>query len=78
MPRILEETHMSVVELDALIDRFLPQVLADPDLGDGLHLSRLWALSCLHIGECFDETLLAERVYEHLPSDMLIAREVGN
>jgi hypothetical protein len=74
---------MSVVELDALIDRFLPQVLADPDLGDGrqftsLHLSRLWALSCLHIGECFDETLLAERVYEHLPSDMLIAREVGN
>lgn len=74
---------MSVVELDELIGRFLPQVLADPELGDGrqftsLHLSRLWALSCLHIGECFDETLLAERVYHHLPSDILVARAVGS
>lgn len=51
---------MSVVELDVLIDRLLPQILADRDLGDGrvftqLHLNNLWALSCLHVGECFDE-----------------------
>ena len=37
---------MSVVELDVLIDRLLPQILADRDLGDGrtftrLHLSHL-------------------------------------
>ena len=73
---------MSVVELDALIDRLLPQVLADPDLGDGrtftqLHLSHLWALSCLHAGECYDQEILAKRVQGHLPPKVLFAREVA-
>ena len=73
---------MSVVELDVLIDRLLPQILADRDLGDErvftqLHLNNLWALSCLHVGECFDEKILAERVINHLPPRVLIAREVG-
>ena len=73
---------MSAVELDTLIDRLLPQVLSDPDLGDGrsftqLHFSRLWALSCLHAGECFDETLLATRVRAHLPPQVLLAREAA-
>ena len=74
---------MSVVELDTLIDRLLPQVLADPDLGDGytftpLHFSHLWALSCLHAGECFDEELLANRVPVHLPPQVLMAREIAS
>jgi len=73
---------MSVVELDTLIDRLLPQVLADRDLGDGriftrLHLSHLWALSCLHVGECFDEELLMTYVPRHLPPKVLMAREVA-
>jgi hypothetical protein len=73
---------MSVVELDTLIDRLLPQVLADPDLGDGriftqLHFSHLWALSCLHAGECFDEKLLATLVSAHLPPRVLLAQEVA-
>jgi hypothetical protein len=73
---------MSVIELDALIDRLLPQVLADRDLGDGrmftrLHFSRLWALSCLHAGECYDEELLEKRVINHLPPQVLLVREVG-
>jgi hypothetical protein len=73
---------MPVVELDTLIDRLLPQVLADPDLGDGriftrLHLSHLWALSCLHVGECYDEELLATRVPAHLPPQVLLEREVA-
>ena len=77
-----ERGYMSVVELDALIDRLLPQVLADPELGDGriftpLHFSRLWALSCLHAGECYDEKLLAIRVLAHLPPRVLLAREVA-
>lgn len=73
---------MSVVELDSLIDRLLPQVLADPDLGDGrtftrLHFSLLWSLSCLHAGECFDEELLARRVLVHLPPKVLLEREIA-
>jgi len=73
---------MSVVELDVLIDRLLPQVLADPDLGDGriftpLHFSRLWALSCLYAGECYDEEMLATRVLAHLPPKVLLAREIA-
>ena len=77
-----ERGYMSVVELDTLIDRLLPQVLADPDLGDGriftqLHFSRLWALSCLHVGECFDEKLLAMRVSAHLPSRVLLEKEIA-
>jgi hypothetical protein len=73
---------MSAIELDILIDRLLPQVLSDPDLGDGrsftpLHFSRLWALTCLHAGECFDEALLALRIRAHLPPQTLLAREVA-
>jgi hypothetical protein len=71
---------MSVVELDVLIDRLLPQILADRELGDGrtftkLHLSHLWALSCLHAGECYDEEFIAEQVIKHLPPKVLMARE---
>lgn len=63
---------MPVIELDALIDRLLPQVLSDRELGSGrhftrLHLDRLWALSCLHMGECYDPELLAQRVTTRLP-----------
>jgi hypothetical protein len=63
---------MSVVELDAVIAQLLPEVLADRDLGDGrsfteLHFCRLWALSCLRVGECFDEALLAQELPKHLP-----------
>jgi len=63
---------MSVAELDALISQLLPEVLADRDLGDGrsftdLHFCRLWALSCLRIGECYDEHLLAQRLQIKLP-----------
>jgi hypothetical protein len=73
---------MPVVELDTLIDRLLPQVLADPDLGDGriftrLHLSHLWALSCLYAGECYDEELLASRILARLPPQVLLEREVA-
>ncbi|KPV53117.1 hypothetical protein SE17_11465 [Kouleothrix aurantiaca] len=73
---------MSVVELDVLIDRLLPQILADRELGDGriftrLHLNHLWALSCLHAGECFDEEILARQVANHLPPRVLMSREVG-
>ena len=73
---------MSAVELDVLIDRLLPQILADRDLGDGrmftrLHLSHLWALSCLYAGECYDEEVLAQRVLNHLPPQVMMAREVA-
>lgn len=73
---------MSLGDLDALIDRLLPQVLEDRDLGDGrsftpLHLTRLWALSCLHAGECYDQELLAERVAHRLPPHVTVARELA-
>ena len=79
---VMRGCDMSVVELDVLIDRLLPQILADRDLGDGrtftkLHLSHLWALSCLHAGECYDEDVLAKRVMQHLPPQVLMAREVA-
>ena len=79
---VMRGCDMSVVELDVLIDRLLPQILADRDLGDGrtftkLHLSHLWALSCLHAGECYDEDVLAQRVIQHLPPQVLMAREVA-
>jgi hypothetical protein len=79
---VMRGCDMSVVELDVLIDRLLPQILADRDLGDGrtftkLHLSHLWALSCLHAGECYDEDVLAKRVIQHLPPQVLMAREVA-
>ncbi|MBC8160463.1 MAG: hypothetical protein H7Z42_04515 [Roseiflexaceae bacterium] len=70
---------MSAVEIDSLIARLLPKVLADRDLGDGrsftqLHLNHLWALSCMYAGECYEESLLAERVPAHLPPQVHIAR----
>ena len=63
---------MSAIYLDSLVDQLLPQVLADPDLGDGqvftrLHFRHLWALSCLHVGEWYDEELLATCLPDHLP-----------
>lgn len=73
---------MSSLELDTLIVRLLPQVLADRDLGDGrsftrLHLSYLWALSCMYAGECYDEELLAKRVESHLPPQVQLVREIA-
>ena len=73
---------MAPTELDGLVTLLLPQVLADRELGDGrtftpLHLRNLWALSCLHVGECYDEDILASTVARHLPPNVLIAREVG-
>lgn len=73
---------MSVSELDAVIGRLLPQVLADRQLGDGrsftrLHLDHLWALSCLHVGECYDQELLRQLVTHHLPPKVQIVRELG-
>jgi hypothetical protein len=74
---------MPHAELDTIIHKLLPQVLADRDLGDGrvftrLHLNHLWALSCLYAGECFDEELLAVRVPGMLPPNVLLAREVSS
>jgi hypothetical protein len=73
---------MSTVELDALIDMLLPQVLADRELGDGktftrLHLAHLWALSCLHVGECYDDDMLADRVAARLPPGVHMALEIA-
>lgn len=73
---------MSAYELDTLIARLLPQVLADRDLGDGrsftrLHLNHLWALSCMYAGECYDESLLAQRIPFHLPPQVHMVREVA-
>jgi hypothetical protein len=72
---------MTGLDLDSLVDQLMPQVLNDRELGDGstftgLHFTRLWALSCLHAGECFDEQLLACRVARCLPPRVTIAREV--
>jgi hypothetical protein len=73
---------MLALDLDSLVDRLLPQILADRDLGDGriftrLHFSHLWALSCLQVGECYDEELLATCVSAHLPPHILLAREAA-
>ncbi|MGQ9549184.1 MAG: hypothetical protein ACUVSY_17425 [Roseiflexus sp.] len=73
---------MSTVELDALIDRLLPRVLADRDLGDGrvftrLHLQHLWALSCLHAGQCYDESLLISRLTRRLPRHVALSRDLS-
>jgi hypothetical protein len=74
---------MTTRDLDTLITRLLPQVLADPELGDGrsftpLHLNHLWALSCLQFGECYDLNILAERVAKNLPPHvrLQLGREV--
>jgi len=74
---------MSTTELDVIIHKLLPQVLADRELGDGrvftrLHLNNLWALTCLHAGECYDEHVLARRVPTMLPPNVLMAREVAS
>lgn len=74
-PFVKGAAGMSVVELDALIAQLLPEVLADRDLGDGrsftnLHLGRLWALSCLQVGICYDESLLVQRLQLHLPKSV--------
>jgi hypothetical protein len=73
---------MVAVEVDDIIARLLPEVLADRDLGDGrsitpLHLRRLWALTCLHAGEYIDEADLAEQVGKHLPPHVFLVREAG-
>jgi len=73
---------MSALDLETLVNRLLPQVLADPDLGDGriftrLHFRHLWALSCLQIGECYDEELLAICVSDHLPPQVFLVREAA-
>ena len=73
---------MSAMELDTIIARLLPKVLADRDLGDGQsftkrHLNHLWALSCVYAGECYDEELLARRVIKYLPPRVQMVREVG-
>lgn len=73
---------MSTVELDALIDRLLPRVLADRDLGDGrvftrLHLTHLWALSCLYAEQCYDEKLIVSRVTARLPRHVTVGRDIG-
>ena len=68
---------MVALELDSLVDRLLPRILADRELGDGriftrLHFQYLWALSCLQIGECYDEELLARCVAAHLPAHIVL------
>ena len=73
---------MYALDLDTLVDRLLPQILADRDLGDGriftrLYFRHLWALSCLQIGECYDEELLATCVPAHLPQQVLLAGEAA-
>jgi hypothetical protein len=73
---------MATAELDVIIHKLLPQVLADRDLGDGriltrLHLNHLWALSCLYAGECYDEEVVMGRVLQLLPPNVLLAREVS-
>jgi hypothetical protein len=74
---------MSTIYLDSLVDRLLPQVLADPDLGDGrvftrLHFRHLWALSCLQIGECYDEKLLATWLPDHLPPQVACTSQTSD
>jgi hypothetical protein len=73
---------MVALDLDSLVDRLLPQILADRELGDGriftrLHFRHLWALSCLQIGECYDEELLATCIPAHLPPHILRAGEAA-
>lgn len=74
---------MSAVELDSLIVRLLPKVLADRDLGDGrsftqLHLNHLWALSCVYAGECYDEEVLARRVKQYLPPQVQLIHNAAS
>jgi hypothetical protein len=80
--RAKERYAMERVDLDDIIARLLPQVLADRELGNGRtfterHFQRLWALTCLHLGECIDEADLAARIHDQLPARMLQSREVA-
>ncbi len=73
---------MTGVEVDEIIARLLPQVLADRELGNGRsfterHFHRIWALACLQLGECIDEADFAARVHDRLPPQMLHSREVA-
>ena len=73
---------MNAEEIDTIIARLLPHVLADRELGNGrsfttLHLRRLWALTCLYTGEYIEETEVVEHVGSHLPARMQHSREVG-
>jgi hypothetical protein len=66
---------MAPIELDGLVHRLIPTVLADRDLGDGrtfteLHLRNIWALSCLHAGRCYDEEVITASVIRHLPANV--------
>jgi len=74
---------MSTIYLDSLVDRLLPLVLADPDLGDGrvftrLHFRHLWALSCLQLGEWYDEELLATCLPDHLSPQVANTSETSD
>jgi hypothetical protein len=73
---------MVTEELDGLITRLLPKVLADRELGDGstftpLHLRNLWALSCLYAERCYDEDIIVDSVARNLPPNVLMAREAA-
>jgi hypothetical protein len=73
---------MDADEVEAIVDRLLPQILADRELGNGRsftprHLRRLWALACLHTGECIEEAELVEHVCKHLPPRVLLVREAA-
>jgi hypothetical protein len=55
-----ELSHLPDIDVDAVITRLLLQVLAGRALGDGrsftpLHLRHLWALTCLHAGQYYEE-----------------------
>ena len=70
---------MAPTELDGLVHRLIPTVLADRDLGDGrtftaLHLRNIWALSCLHAERCYDEDIITASVMRHLPAHVLMAQ----
>lgn len=73
---------MDRVDVDEIIARLLPQVLADRELGNGRcfterHFHRIWALACLQLGECIDEADFATRVQDQLAPQMLQSREVA-
>jgi hypothetical protein len=73
---------MTTAEVDTIIARLLPRVLADRELGNGrsftsAHLRHLWALTCLQRGEHVDEAEFAEQVSKQLPPQVRLVREVA-
>ena len=73
---------MPDIDVDAVIAQLLPQVLADRALGDGrsftpLHLRHLWALTCLHAGQYYEEADVEQRTRRLLPPNVLLATEVS-